>query len=35
VLIRLDLADAEELQELITEAYRLTAPKYLVAQLTA
>ena len=35
VLIRLELADGEELQELITEAYRLTAPKYLVAQLTA
>jgi hypothetical protein len=35
VLIQLDLADEEELAELITEAYRLTAPKYLVTQLDA
>ncbi|WP_350281046.1 MmcQ/YjbR family DNA-binding protein [Kribbella sp. HUAS MG21] len=33
VLIQLDQADEEELGELITEAYRLTAPKYLIAQL--
>jgi len=33
LLIQLDLADEEELAELITEAYRLTAPKYLVTQL--
>lgn len=33
ILIQLDLADEEELGELITEAYRLTAPKYLVTQL--
>lgn len=31
--IHLERADADELQELITEAYRLTAPKYLIAQL--
>ncbi|MEU8227470.1 MmcQ/YjbR family DNA-binding protein [Kribbella sp. NPDC048915] len=31
--IHLELADPGELQELITEAYRLTAPKYLVTQL--
>jgi len=35
ILIQLDLADEEELAELITEAYRLTAPKYLVTQLDA
>lgn len=34
VLIQLELADEEELGELITEAWRLTAPKYLIAQLT-
>ena len=34
ILIQLDLADEEELQELITEAWRLTAPKYLVAQIS-
>jgi hypothetical protein len=34
VLIQLELADEEELEELITEAWRLTAPKYLIAQLT-
>jgi hypothetical protein len=28
-------ADGEELTELITEAWRLTAPKYLIAQLEA
>jgi hypothetical protein len=28
-------ADGEELTELITEAWRLTAPKYLIAQLPA
>ncbi|NUR95834.1 MAG: MmcQ/YjbR family DNA-binding protein [Kribbellaceae bacterium] len=33
VRVHLDLADDEELGELITEAWRLTAPKYLVAQL--
>ncbi|GAA2795132.1 MmcQ/YjbR family DNA-binding protein [Kribbella solani] len=33
--INLPHADPEELQELITEAWRLTAPKYLIAQLTA
>jgi hypothetical protein len=30
--IRLEAADEEEVRELITEAWRLTAPKYLVAQ---
>lgn len=33
LLIDLQAADEEELQELITEAWRLTAPKYLAAQL--
>jgi hypothetical protein len=33
VLVELDPADEEELGELITEAWRLSAPKYLVAQL--
>jgi hypothetical protein len=33
ILIQLARADAEELGELITEAWRLTAPKYLIAQL--
>ncbi|WP_344233159.1 MmcQ/YjbR family DNA-binding protein [Kribbella hippodromi] len=33
--IDLAKADPDELQELITEAWRLTAPKYLIAQLTA
>ncbi|GAA3119044.1 hypothetical protein JOF29_000916 [Kribbella aluminosa] len=33
VLVRLELADEEELGELVTEAWRLTAPKYLIAQL--
>jgi len=33
--IDLALADEEEVTELITEAWRLTAPKYLVAQLTS
>ena len=28
-------ADDEELRELITEAWRLTAPKYLISQLTS
>src|SRR5438552_4547673 len=32
LLIQLDRADEEELGELITEAWRLTAPKYLIAQ---
>jgi hypothetical protein len=32
--VDLAAADAEELRELITEAWRLTAPKYLIAQLT-
>jgi hypothetical protein len=31
--IDLAVADAEEVRELITEAWRLTAPKYLIAQL--
>lgn len=34
ILIQLAQADADELGELITEAWRLTAPKYLIAQLT-
>lgn len=33
IRIQLELADDEELGELITEAWRLTAPKYLIAQL--
>ncbi|MEU4191113.1 MmcQ/YjbR family DNA-binding protein [Kribbella sp. NPDC026611] len=33
VLVHLEPADDEEVQELITEAWRLTAPKYLIAQL--
>ncbi|MGZ0151069.1 MmcQ/YjbR family DNA-binding protein [Kribbella sp. WER1] len=33
VLVELGPADAEEIGELITEAWRLSAPKYLVAQL--
>ncbi|MFF0264900.1 MmcQ/YjbR family DNA-binding protein [Kribbella sp. NPDC004536] len=35
VRIQLEPADDEELAELITEAWRLTAPKYLIAQLDA
>ena len=35
ILIQLDLADEEEVGELITEAWRLTAPKYLVAELSS
>ncbi|TDW87750.1 hypothetical protein EV137_5833 [Kribbella pratensis] len=35
LLIQVDLADEEELRELVTEAWRLTAPKYLIAQLTS
>ncbi|MGW7681809.1 MmcQ/YjbR family DNA-binding protein [Kribbella sp. NPDC054772] len=34
LLVELEPADEEELRELITEAWRLTAPKYLIAQLT-
>jgi hypothetical protein len=33
VFVHLELADDGELEELITEAWRLTAPKYLIAQL--
>lgn len=33
LLVQLEPADEEEIQELITEAWRLTAPKYLTAQL--
>jgi hypothetical protein len=33
VLVQLEPADEVELRELITEAWRLTAPKYLIAQL--
>ena len=33
IRIQLELADDEELGELITEAWRLTAPKYLISQL--
>jgi hypothetical protein len=33
VLVELGPADEQEIGELITEAWRLTAPKYLVAQL--
>ncbi|MFF0340306.1 MmcQ/YjbR family DNA-binding protein [Kribbella sp. NPDC004875] len=34
ILIHLEPADETEVRELITEAWRLTAPKYLIAQLT-
>jgi len=33
--IQLEAADEVEVEELITEAWRLTAPKYLIAQLTS
>jgi hypothetical protein len=33
--VKVAAADDQELRELITEAWRLTAPKYLIAQLTS